>query len=121
MTKNNPTFYAIRILSEIIWDILYFPLWWYTHGFLELMHSLKTFLGNKEKSLALFVWIRNIFTPMYGQHDLAGALISFFMRIFQIIARGIAMLFWLLATALLVCFWLLLPIFVVYEIIYQLI
>ena len=119
--RHNPTFYAAKILSEMLWEILYFPLWWYSGGLLELSRSLKVFLGNKEKSLALFVWIKNIFTPMYGQRDIAGSIISFLMRVFQIIVRGTAMLFWLSIASLAVCVWLILPALTVYEIIYQMI
>jgi hypothetical protein len=121
MLKHNPFIYTAQIFGEIIWDVAYFPLWWYSRGLLELVKNLKIFLEHKEKSLSLFVWLKNIFVPMYGQHDFWGALISFLMRIFQIIVRGTAMFFWLAAASLAVCFWMLLPLFVAYEIIFQMI
>lgn len=119
MLKQNTFFYAAAVFGEMAWSIIYFPLWWYSRGLLELIGALKDFLENKEKSLALFVWLKNIFTPMYGSRDFWGRLISFMMRLFQIFVRGLAMLFWLAASSLVVCFWLLLPFYVIYQIILQ--
>ena len=36
------------------------------------------------------VWIRNIFVPMYGSDDIAGRIISFFMRVAMIVLRSSA-------------------------------
>ncbi len=121
MLTNNLAFYSTKILAELGRDIIYFPLWWYTRGLGQLVISLKNFLVNKERGLALLVWIKNIGRPMYGQYDWVGFLISFFMRIFQIIVRGIAMLFWSCLALAILGFWLALPLIVVYEIIFQII
>jgi len=119
MLTNNFAFYSLKILSELANEIIYFPVWWYSRGLINLMAILKKFLINKEKSLALLVWIKNIFRPMYGQYDWVGVLISFFMRIFQIIVRSLMMIFWLIIALLIFCFWLILPFLVIYEIIFQ--
>src|SRR3989338_2734955 len=94
--SNSFIFYSLQILTELAWDVLYFPLWWYTRGFLNLLMSLLNFLSDKQKSLALLVWLKNIFRPMYAQYDWQGMLISFFMRLVQIIFRSIFMLFWVI-------------------------
>ncbi|MBU4347740.1 hypothetical protein KJ586_03045 [Patescibacteria group bacterium] len=120
MLTNNFAVYGVKILAELARDIVFFPLWWYSKGLVQLLLKLKVFLKNREKSLALLVWIKNIHKPMYGQYDWQGMLISFFMRLFQIIVRGIAMLFWLAAAFIFFWIWVLLPIFVMYEIVYQL-
>ena len=117
---NNFALYGAKILGEIGRDILYFPVWWYTRGLMLFFKKLVVFLRNREKSLALLVWIKNIHRPMYGQHDWQGMLISFFMRAAQIIIRSIAMLFWLIVAVAVFCFWLALPILAIYEIIFQL-
>lgn len=119
MLTNNLGLYAGKILVDLIRDIIYFPFWWYSRGLKQLLIKLKDFLVNKEKSLALFVWIKNIFRPMYAQYDWAGILISFFVRLFQIIIRGIFMLGWLALALSALCLWLILPILAVYEIIFQ--
>lgn len=118
-SSRNLAFYALRISGEIIWDLVYFPLWWYSRGLMELVLHLKSILDSKEKSLALFVWMKNLFVPMYGQHDFWGSLISFIMRSFQIIARSLIMLFWLFLASFIVCFWVLLPPYVAYQLYLQ--
>jgi len=120
MLTNNFAWYSVKILSELVNEIIYFPAWWYSTGLVKLTIILKKFIINKEKSLALMVWVKNIFRPMYGQYDWAGVLISFGMRVFQILVRSIAMIFWLLLALFALCFWLILPLLVIYEIIFQL-
>jgi len=107
-------------LTDILRDILYFPVWWYSRGLKFLLLKLADILDDKQRGLALFVWIKNIFKPMYGQYDWAGILISFFMRLVQIIIRGIAMLFWLVLVAAILAVWLALPVVAVWQIIVQL-
>lgn len=119
MFTNSFIFYTGKIIVEIIRDIIYFPLWWYSRGLLNLILSVKNFLVDKQKALALLVWLKNIFKPMYAQYDWAGMLISFFVRLVQIIFRSIFMLFWMILSLAVIIFWILLPVFVVYEIIFQ--
>jgi hypothetical protein len=118
--SNSFIFYSLQILAELVWDILYFPVWWYGRGLANLIISLMNFLIDKQKSLALFVWIKNIFKPMYAQYDWQGMLISFFMRLVQIIFRSMVMLFWLIVILAVIIFWIIFPVFVIYEIIFQL-
>jgi hypothetical protein len=86
---------------------------------MNLVIGVAHFLSDKQKALALLVWIRNIFRPMYAQYDFAGILISFFIRLVQIIFRSFILLFWLIFSLAVVAFWVLLPVFVIYEIIFQ--
>jgi len=119
MISNSFSLYSAKIFANLLKDILYFPLWWYSRGFKQLLVKLRNFLADKERSLALLVWIKNIFRPMYGQYDWAGLIISFLMRFLQIIFRGVIMFFWFLVAITVACFWLLLPLLVMYEIIFQ--
>lgn len=41
-------------------------------------------------ALGVLLWLRNLFVPMFGQHDWQGRLVSFLIRLVQLIARGIA-------------------------------
>src|SRR4030042_4999651 len=120
MLSNNILIYSGKIIAEMITDIVYFPVWWYSEGAATVAKKLLNFLGNKQKSLGLWIWVKNIYKPMYGQYDWQGLLISFFMRIVQIIGRSFVMLFWLTFVFLCFCFWLVIPIFFLYQIIFQL-
>lgn len=119
MISNNSLLYLFKILAELGQDIIFFPIWWYTVGLINFSKSLLNFLANQQKSLALFVWIKNIFKPMYGQADWQGKLISFFIRVIQIIFRSIVLLAAILIAFVLLVWWLLFPPFVIYQIIFQ--
>lgn len=119
MTENF-LFYSIKITSELFWDIVKFPLWWYSRGLLKMVLRMRGFLRDKERSLAFFVWLKNIFRPMYGQNDIAGFLISFLVRSVQVVFRGVILSFWLLISLSMVLIWIALPFFVIYQLILQL-
>ena len=74
-----------------------------------------------ELRLGVKVWVVNIFTPMFGQRDIAGVLISFFMRIFQIIGRSLVLIFWSALMFFLLLVWLVLPIAVFLGIVFNLV
>lgn len=120
MISNNTLVYSGKIIVELIGDILYFPLWWYARGMTLFAGKLLAILSDRQKSLALWVWIKNIHRPMYGQYDWQGMLISFFMRLIQIIFRSFVMLIWLIIILAIFITYLILPIFVFYEILFQL-
>ena len=120
MMTNNFTLYGIKILSEIVRDILFFPFWWYSRGLFNVIQKQIFFIKNRQKSLALLVWVKNIFKPMYGQRDFQGMLISIFIRSVQIIFRSFLMLFLIIFSLILIIFWIILPPLVIFEIFFQL-
>lgn len=103
-----------RIFFEAIFDVLYFPVWWYTGGAKHALIWCYGALMSGNASLAPGLWLKNIFVPMFGQYDIQGRIISFFMRLFQVIGRGIALIFWLAVCVVLFAAWLVLPLAVVY-------
>lgn len=121
MNRSHFLIYLPKILWQIARDFLYFPLWWYSVGLWRALLQVGSFLRAREVNLGLSVWLKNIFTPMYGQRDFVGKAISFFIRLVQIIVRGLFMLFWLFVSLVLIAFWLLLPPLVIGAILYQLI
>jgi hypothetical protein len=56
---------------------------------------------------------------MFAQYDWQGRLISFFVRIFQIIVRGLALLVWLILIWLWLLIWIFLPFLLIYGIAYN--
>ncbi|HNX10838.1 MAG TPA: hypothetical protein PKI61_01735 [bacterium] len=91
---------------QLVRDIIYFPLWWYSFGFLRCAAAVGRFWARKESSLGLSIWLRNLFVPMYGQRDFLGRFVSFLMRSFQIVMRSILMLFYLILGLAALVFWL---------------
>ena len=83
-----------RIFKEIFW----FPWWWYSQGWFIWIGYWWAWLNKISRGLALAVWLKNIFVPMYGQRDIVSFLISFMMRIIQIIFRlAIWLVCWVIA------------------------
>jgi hypothetical protein len=107
--KHNTATYGGKIIFKIFWDFAYFPLWWYSEGLVQAARGVFNFWRSQEASLGFFVWLKNIFVPMYGQQDFAGRAISFVVRFVQIIFRGIALLFFIVLGLAFFIFYLILP------------
>lgn len=110
---HNFLAYGGKIIAQVIGEILYFPFWWYSVGFGRLLKKVYNSWRDQEKSLGLSVWAKNIFVPMYGQYDIAGRLISFFVRSAQVIGRGLMMAVWSVLLLVFIVFWLALPFLIV--------
>lgn len=68
------------ILRDIVIDVLRVPFWWYTEGLVTTSRVLIRSFWETERRLAFRVWLRNLFTPMYGMYDWQSRIISFVMR-----------------------------------------
>jgi hypothetical protein len=120
MINHNFLTYPLKIILQIIGEILYFPVWWYSVGFIRTAKKAFRFWEAQEESLGFSIWVKNIFVPMYGQHDAASRIISFFMRLIQIIFRGLILLFWFGLVLLFLLFWLAFPILLFLGLAFQL-
>jgi len=103
-----------RILLDFLLDILYFPLWWYTGGAKYALIFCYNLWQDANQYLAPWLWLKNIFVPMFGQRDWQGRLVSIFIRLMNVLARGFMMLIWTVVVLALWLLWLILPIFVWY-------
>lgn len=103
-----------RMALDFVLDILYFPLWWYSSGakrtLLGCFHQIQAINQN----LAPGLWLRNIFVPMFGQYDWQGRIMSFFMRLVNVIARTIALGVSIIFVISFFFLWLAFPPFVIY-------
>jgi hypothetical protein len=108
------------IVKDIFLDILTWPFWWYTTGVLTALKKMRATIAQGNEELALSIWIKNIFKPMFGQYDWQGRIISFFMRLFQIIFRSIIFFFWFLISLIVFLFWLVLPPIILFGILFNL-
>lgn len=103
------------ILIGGIRTALYFPLWWYSKGFLRMLKGVGRLISDFNLTLGFSIWLKNIFVPMFGQRDLPGRLISFFLRLFNVIFRGFALVFLVSLTLVFVFIWLVLPVFIIFQ------
>lgn len=108
------------LFIDTILDVLYFPLWWYSRGaFLALKWTGGEIVGF-ENMLGVRIWIKNLWKPMFGQRDWQGKIISFFMRVFQILLRCAALFGVAVFCAILFLIYLISPLAVFYGIIIHL-
>ena len=119
MLKTNFLSYSSIILLEFLAKILYFPLWWYGVGLIKKIKSLFLFIKNKNRELGVTIWMKNIFTPMYGQRDFTGRVVSFFIRLVQIVFRSALMLVWIFIAIIMLLLWLFFPIALLLALIFQ--
>lgn len=121
MRSENIALIVFKSLCiDTIRDVVYFPIWWYTAGLVKAWKSFINGVLIAEKTLAVTVWIKNIFRPMFGQQDITGRFISVFIRLLQIVVRTIALVIWVLFLTLRIIVWVGVPIIIVTQIIYQL-
>jgi hypothetical protein len=109
MFENNFFVYSGKIIVQTLGEILYFPIWWYSSGLVLVVKNIGRFLDSQEKNLGFSIWLKNIFVPMYGQRDFASRIISFIMRLIQIIVRGLLLAIWLVLALTFLGAWLLVP------------
>ncbi len=105
------------ILIDGIKNVFYFPLWWYSRGLSKTLKASWDFIKDFEQTLGFMIWLKNIFVPMFGQRDFAGRLISFFLRLVQIIVRGAFLLILIFLNLIYLGIYLILPFFIIYQII----
>lgn len=96
-----------KFIIENVLNLLTFPFWWYGRGLREVVLRIGNSISRANKTLGVWLWVSNIFTPMFGQGDWQGRIISFFMRMVQVIVRTIAFAVWCLILVVLLFLWIL--------------
>jgi hypothetical protein len=107
------------IFTDLVGDIVKFPVWWYTTGLKKTALGCLKSIKAVEKRWNLRVWVKNIFVPMFGEYNWQGRIISFFMRVFQIIIRSIFVGIWAVIVFVLFVAYIALPIFIIWQILYH--
>lgn len=117
MIKEKSSKMISLVLIDSFRTILYFPLWWYSRGLVNTLKGSLSWTRDFEQTLGFKIWVKNLFVPMFGQRDIMGRFISFLLRLFQIITKGIVLLVFIFLQIVLIVFWLVLPVFILYMII----
>ncbi|OGY48444.1 MAG: hypothetical protein A3J65_00705 [Candidatus Buchananbacteria bacterium RIFCSPHIGHO2_02_FULL_45_11b] len=105
------------VAFNLIGDFLYWPVWWYTAGLYKAGIFCLGQIKDQAEVLGVGVWLKNIFTPMYGQYDWEGRLISFFVRLAQSLVRLILLLVWIVMIFLIFLAWIILPLLIIFQIV----
>jgi hypothetical protein len=91
-------------MPVVLQDVFGFLPWWYS---VTVPGAVKGYIANLRAEfgrLGLGVWLQNLFVPMYGQYDWQSRIISFVVRLFQIVVRGLGFLVWAVLGGLFVIF-----------------
>lgn len=106
-----------RACGVVIVEVLTFPWWWYTTGARGVIRWAGRLLRGWERAVGLRLWAKHLLTPMFGQTDWQGRIISFFMRLAVLIGRLLQVLLGALAVLIVIAVYLALPPFVILEIV----
>jgi hypothetical protein len=94
MTGSNSGLAIKYFFVDFVGGIVLFPVWWYTRGLRIVAARAVHSVSDASAWLGLGVWVKNLFVPMYGETSWQGKIISFFIRLFMIIVRGMGVLAW---------------------------
>jgi hypothetical protein len=114
-SQNTILLSAKFVAKDVIGDLLYWPVWWYSVGFVSFIRKRILSLKNFEEDMGLTIWIVNWTKPMFSQYDIAGRIISFIFRTFGIFYKMVAVMFYFLAQVIMIFLWVLLPPFFVWR------
>lgn len=111
--NNSWSFNLKLIFVDIILDFFYWPIWWYTTGLKNALLFGARQLKETWRALALGIWFRNIFTPMYGDHSILGRVISLVMRLVVLVWKLARMAIWTMIILALLIIWAGAPVYVI--------
>lgn len=94
--------------------VAYWPIWWYSKGVVFTFHGLRRAFLHQAAHVSVAVWVKNLFVPMYGLRDWQGRLISFFVRLLQIIFRSIFLCIYAVLLLLAFILYIVLPVAIVF-------
>ena len=120
MTQNFLLLAVRYVLIDLLGEVMYFPIWWYTTG---LQKAWELCLRNSRQAgevTGLTIWLKNIGRPMFAQSDWQARLSSLVMRLVQILIRGLGLIVWLFIIWWWLIIWLLLPAAIIYGILFNL-
>lgn len=108
------------IAKDIVFDVLFFPIWWYTTGSVRVFRWMRGSIRRSSANHGLRIWFRNYFKPMYGDYSIEGRLISFGMRSVVSVGKLIAFSLWTVAAVSATVLYLVAPVVAVWFLLYQL-
>ncbi len=117
MTQNVIIQAFKSFVIDLLKEVLYFPIWWYTAGLKRTILYIWNGIVGSLRNLSLPIMFKNLFKPMFGQYDREGRIISFFMRIILTISRSVAFIFFVIFYILLLIAWIVIPIIVIWGIV----
>lgn len=105
--------FAFQPLLDVVFDVVRFPVWWYTRGTMSAGRWYAQKLRDGSDALALLILLKNFDRPMYGDYSREGRIISFFVRLAQLAVSFVLFALWfVLVTLGFIAWFFVLPAFV---------
>ncbi len=109
MRSTNTASLLFRFVAiDVLLDVVRFPYWWYSRGTVLVLGWYVSVLRDGASRLALVVLLKNLGRPMFGDYTREGRIISFLVRIVQLLVSYVLFLLWWFAVTLLLFGYLLL-------------
>jgi len=110
MAQSTASRATTFVLRELLGEILYFPVWWYSHGLAGTGRTLLSKWFGLSNRLSIPILARTMGRPMYGDYTRSGRIISFFFRIILLVSRLVVFGVWTVILFLAFLLWILGPI-----------
>jgi len=104
--------------NNLIQDILYFPIWWYSQGLKNFLKWIYKQLKSVNYILGFKILVLNLFKPFYGDCSISGRLISLPLRMIWFCGIFIFMLLFFCLFLFLFLVWLLWLPFLIWAIVF---
>ena len=75
------------LILEFLLDVVRFPWWWYSGGLRKVIDKCWRAFSATRARVALGVFAKYLFKPMYQDYTWQGRAISFFMRLFLLLVK----------------------------------
>ncbi len=115
---NTYKIFLKDLFLDTIGEVLFFPVWWYSRGLKKTALFCWQRANDGWRVLALSIFIKNFFKPMYGQKGWDAYVLSIVIHFIQLSYRLFLMTLWALFWILVLFIWITLPVFVIYELVF---
>lgn len=105
MAKSTTARAITFILREIVGEVIYFPVWWYSHGLGLTARALTNKWFSTLNRLSIPIFFRTIGKPMYGDYTRSGRVISFFFRLFLLGVNLFVLSMWTIIEMVVLLLW----------------
>jgi len=104
------------LLKDVIINILYFPIWWYSKGLAKVFKYVIASIKDFAHGLNIGLLFKYLLTPMYGYNDITSRIISLFVRIGHFLVLFFITIVWTIVLFVFLLAWILIPLFVIYNV-----
>lgn len=108
-----------RVAIDALVHLLLFPIWWLTGNIWRTFRFIADMIRAGNEELAPWLWLKNLFVPMFGQTDLQGRIVSVFMRLVNVAFRSVFLVFWTIVSIFIGLLWVSIPVALFFFLVWQ--